>query len=68
MPARLLSWGSNNGNIRLDQVQEIKEGKQTDTFKKHKSDAADNVCFSVIAKDRSLDFQVTSLIRTTFYS
>jgi hypothetical protein len=56
--SRLISWGSVNGNIRLDQVQAIKTGKQTETFKKHPTSAADDVCFSFIAKDRSLDFEV----------
>jgi hypothetical protein len=58
MPSRLISWGSANGNVRLNQVQDIKAGKHTETFKKHPSAASQKCCFSIVTKDRTLDFEV----------
>jgi hypothetical protein len=58
MPSRLISWGSVNGNIRFNQIQEIKAGKQTETLKKHAANVSDKLCFSMIISERTLDFEV----------
>jgi hypothetical protein len=60
MPSRLLSWGSVNGNLKLDQIQEIKVGR-SESLKKHATKLSDQLCFSIITKDRTLDFEVLVL-------
>lgn len=47
-------WGS--GKFETKKITEIRVGAKTDVFKKHKN-VVDDVCFSIITTERTLDLQ-----------
>jgi len=53
----VIDWST--GHISLDSVQRIEIGKKTKVFSQYKH-VADNLCFSIVCRHRTLDLQAST--------